>query len=150
CVTVVTQTPRLAGDVSNRHPFEIVRKPSPWELWRLIGNADRVLLAGPAILPLAFALLRRRILIVSHHGYQSICPNGMLFQFPTQTCCPGHFAAGRYLECLKCNAPQEGTTGSVTVLILTLVRRALSGLATANVAASEHVAQRIVLPHLKV
>jgi len=63
CVTVVTQTPNLAGDVSNRHPFEIVRKPSSWKLWRLIGNADSVLLAGPAILPLAFALLRRRILI---------------------------------------------------------------------------------------
>jgi len=30
------------------------------------------------------------------------------------------------------------------------VRRALSGLATANVAASEHVAKRIALPHLKV
>src|SRR6266699_6669852 len=145
-VTVVTQTPGTEEDVSNDPLFRIVRKPGAWELWRLIGNADRVLLAGPAILPLAFALIRRRVVIVSHHGYQSICPNGMLFQFPTQTCCPGHFAAGRYLECVKCNAPQEGTTGSVTVLILTFVRRALSGLATANVAASEHVAKRIALP----
>jgi glycosyltransferase involved in cell wall biosynthesis len=150
CVTVVTQTPRLEGDVSSRPPFQIVRKPSPWELWHLIGDADRVLLAGPAILPLAFALLRRRVLIVSHHGYQSICPNGMLFQFSTQACCPGHFAARRYLECIKCNTPQQGTTGSIRALTLTMVRRALSRLATSNVAVSDHVAKQIALPRLRV
>lgn len=149
-VTVVTQTAEAVGYVSNRSSFRIVRKPSLRHLWHLIGDADRVLLAGPAILPLAFALLRRRVLIVSHHGYQSICPNGMLFQFPTQTCCPGHFAAGRYLECIKCNAPQQGTTGSIRALILTIVRRALSGLATSNVAVSEHVAKQIALPRLRV
>jgi hypothetical protein len=149
-VTVVTQTPGTEEDVSNGTLFRIVRKPGAWELWRLIGNADKVLLAGPAILPLAFALIRRRVVIVSHHGYQSICPNGMLFQFPTQTCCPGHFAAGRYLECVKCNAPQERTAGSVRILFLTFVRRALSRLATSNVAVSEHVAKRIALPRLRV
>ncbi len=116
----------------------------------MIGNADRVLLAGPAILPLAFALIRRRVVIVSHHGYQSICPNGMLFQFATQTCCPGHFAAGRYTECVKCNAPQERTAGSVRILFLAFVRRALARLATSNVAVSEHVAKRIALPRLRV
>ena len=149
-VTVVTQTAGTEEDVSNGTLFRIVRKPGAWELWRLIGNADRVLLAGPAILPLAFALIRRRVVIVSHHGYQSICPNGMLFQFPTQTCCPGHFAAGRYTECVKCNAPQEGTAGSVRILFLTFVRRAFSRLATSNVAVSEHVAKRIALPRLRV
>ncbi len=59
-VTVVTQTPRTEEDVSNDPLFRIVRKPGAWELWRLIGNADRVLLAGPAILPLAFAFLPKR------------------------------------------------------------------------------------------
>jgi glycogen(starch) synthase len=149
-VTVVTQTSGTEEDVSNGTPFRIVRKPGPWELWRLIGNADRVLLAGPAILPLAFALIRRRVVIVSHHGYQSICPNGMLFQFPAQTCCPGHFAAGRYGECVKCNTPQETIAGSVKVLFLTFVRRALSRLAASNIAVSEHVAMRIALPRLRV
>ena len=104
-VTVVTQVPGTEEDKSSVPPFRIVRNPSSLELWRLVSDADRILLAGPAILPLAFALIRRKVLIVSHHGYQSICPNGMLFQFPTQTCCPGHFAAGRYGECVKCNAP---------------------------------------------
>jgi glycogen(starch) synthase len=149
-VTVVTQTPGAGEDVANGILFRIVRKPDAWKLWCLIGEADRVLLAGPAILPLAFALIWRRVVIVSHHGYQSICPNGMLFQFPTQTCCPGHFAAGRYAECVKCNAPQETTAGSVRFLFLTFVRRALSRLATSNVAVSEHVASRIALPRLRV
>jgi glycogen(starch) synthase len=147
-VTIVTQVPATDEDLSADSSFRIVRKPGPLELWRLIGDADRILLAGPAILPLVFALIRRRILIVSHHGYQSICPNGMLFQFPTQTCCPGHFAAARYAECVKCNAPQETLAGSIRILLLTFVRRALCRLASSNVAVSQHLAMRIALPHL--
>jgi glycogen(starch) synthase len=149
-VTVVTQVPGTEQDKCGLPPFRIVRRPSSLELWRLVSDADRILLAGPAILPLAFALIRRKVLIVSHHGYQSICPNGMLFQFPTQTCCPGHFAAGRYRECVKCNAPKEKMAGSIRLLLLTFVRRALSRLASSNVAVSEHVAMRIALPRLRV
>ena len=149
-VTVVTQVPGTPDDNSGDSSFRIVRNPSTLELWRLVGESDRILLAGPAILPLAFALLRRKFIVVSHHGYQSICPNGMLFQFPTQTCCPGHFAAGRYRECVKCNAPQEKLAGSIRSLLLTFVRRALSRLALSNVAVSEHVAMRIALPRLRV
>jgi glycogen synthase len=149
-VTVVTQVPGAGRDVFGTGPFRVIRKPRPVELWRLVGDADRILLAGPAILPLMFALIRRRVLIVSHHGYQSICPNGILFQFPTQTCCPGHFAAGRYRECVKCNAPQNRIAGSIRALLLTFVRRALCWRASLNVAVSQHVAMRIALPRLRV
>jgi|SRR5712664_844122 len=147
-VTVVTRVPGTEEVVSGVPSFGIVRKPGPLELWRLVGDADRIFLVGPAILPLVFALIRRKVSIVSHHGYQSICPNGMLFQFSTQTCCPGHFAAGRYGECVKCNAPQEKIAGSVKMLLLTFVRRALCRLASSNVAVSQHVAMRIALPRL--
>jgi glycosyltransferase involved in cell wall biosynthesis len=149
-ITVVTEVPGTEEHAFGTGLFRVVRKPGPVELWRLVGDADRVLLAGPAILPLIFALIRRRVLIVSHHGYQSICPNGMLFQFPTQTCCPGHFAAGRYWECVKCNAPQDKIAGSVRALLLTFVRRALCWLVSSNVAVSQHVAMRIALPRLRV
>ena len=145
-VTIVTQTPGTEKDESAVPSFRIVRRPGLLDLWRLIGDAERILLVGPAILPLVFALIRRRILVVSHHGYQSICPNGMLFQFPVQACCPGHFAAGRYGECVKCNAPQESMAGSIKILLLTFVRRALCRLASSNVAVSQHVAMRIALP----
>lgn len=149
-ITVITQVPGSEKDISDTGTFRIVRKPSPAELWRLVGDADRILLAGPAILPLVFALVRRKVLIVSHHGYQSICPNGMLFQFPAQACCPGHFAAGRYWECVKCNAPQDKIVGSIRALSLTFVRRALCWLASSNVAVSQHAAMRIALPRLHV
>jgi glycosyltransferase involved in cell wall biosynthesis len=145
-VTVVTKTAGIAGEISSEVPFEVVRRPSPWSLWGLIGKMDQVLLAGPAILPLVFALIRRKPVIVTHHGYQSICPNGMLFHFPTQRSCQGHFASRHYLECVKCNAAQDKLAGSARLLILTFVRRLCSRIADSNVAVSEHVRGRIALP----
>jgi glycosyltransferase involved in cell wall biosynthesis len=148
-VTVVTQT---AG--SDEHdstaPFPIVRRPGTKQLWRLISDADKAILAGPAILPLLFALLQRKPVIVTHHGYQVICPNGLLLHQPTRSCCPGHFAAGRYLECVRCNALEETPVGSVKLLLRTFWRRGLSWLSDSNVAVSEHVARRIALPHVRV
>jgi len=146
-VTVVTKTPGVQDETSSVNSFNVVRKPGPRKLWSLIRSADTVLLAGPAILPLLFALLQHKRTIVTHHGYQSICPNGMLFHFPSQQSCPGHFAAGRYLECVKCNAPQDKLTGSARLLCLTFVRWALSRFANSNVAVSQHVSSRTALPH---
>jgi len=146
-ITVVTQTPAGQDDGTPNNDFDVVRSPGASKLWSLIRAADTVLLAGPAILPLLFALILRKHTIVSHHGYQSICPNGMLFQFPSQQSCPGHFAAGRYLECVKCNEPQDKMTGSVRLLALTFVRRGLSRLAHSNVAVSQHVSGRVALPN---
>lgn len=145
-VTVVTQTLGGQDETSSRNNFTVVRRPGAQMLWSLIRHSDTVLLAGPAILPLLFSLIQRKHTIVSHHGYQSICPNGMLFHFPSQQSCPGHFAAGRYLECVKCNEPQDKFTGSARLLCLTFVRRALSRLANSNVAVSQHVSGRIALP----
>jgi glycosyltransferase involved in cell wall biosynthesis len=149
-VMVVTQTVGVDEPDSPEAPFRIFRKPRAKRLWRLIGSADKVVLAGPAILPLLFALIRRKPVIVTHHGYQSICPNGLLFHLPTESRCPGHFAAGRYLECVRCNAPQETPAGSIRSLLLTFLRRGLSWLADWNVAVSDHVARRIALPHVRV
>ncbi len=149
-VTVVTQTAGGDEPDSAEVPFRIIRQPSTQCLWRLIGGADKVILAGPAILPLLFALIRSKPVVLTHHGYQSICPNGLLFHLPTQSCCPGHFAAGRYLECVKCNASQETLMGSTKSLLLTFFRRALSRLANSNIAVSDHIARRIALPHVQV
>ena len=149
-ITVVTQTPDPNKNALSNPAFQVVRQPKVVALWQLIRSTETVLLAGPAILPLLFALLLGKRAIVSHHGYQSICPNGMHFQFPLQQSCPGHFAAGRYLECVQCNVPQLKLTGSVKLLFLTHIRRFLAKLADANVAVSEHVSDRISLPHARV
>ncbi len=148
-ITLVTQIPAGNYDDSTL-PFHVIRRPGFFQLWQLIGEADRAFLAGPAILPLLFSRLRGRDPVVMHQGYQAICPNGMLFQFSPQTSCLGHFAAGRYGECLRCNAPQEGWAGSVKLLLLTFVRRSLAKRASANVGASEHVTKRIGLPRSQV
>ena len=149
-VTVVTQTAADPRQGVTETGFEVVRQPSLWKLWELIGLADKTLLAGPAILPLLFSLIRRKHVIVTHHGYQSICPNGMLFHFPTGRSCVGHFAAGHYMECTSCNRREKKLTGSVRMLVLTFVRRALARCATLNVAVSEHVARRVDLPRMRV
>lgn len=148
-ITLVTQTP-LGNFDDATLPFPVVREPGVFLLCRLVRKTDTILVAGPAILPLLFSLLYGKNVVVMHQGYQAICPNGMLFQFSPQTDCPGHFAAKNYRECLRCNAPQEGWLGSLKLLVLTFVRRALTSRAAANVGASEHVASRIALPRSQV
>ena len=149
-VTVVTQTAEGNEKDAVGGPFRVVRKPGAMHLWKLIGGADKILLAGPAMLPLFFALIRRKPVVVTHHGYQSICPNGLLFHLPSQSCCPGHFAARRYFECLKCNRSTEKTAGSIRSLLLTFPRRGLCWLANSNVAVSDHVSRRIALNGVEV
>jgi len=149
-VTVVTQT--LGADDRNSPdpPFPVVRRPGPAQLWKLIAGTDCLLLAGPAILPLLFSLVLNKRTIVTHHGYQSICPNGMLFHLPTRGPCPGHFAARHYGECVKCNQAQEGLARSMRLLLLTFARRTLSRFAKCNVAVSQHLSERIALPRTQV
>lgn len=148
-VTVATPTPAGAYD-DRQLPFTVVRQPGVAELWRLIGAADVVQLAGPAFVPLALALLRRKVTIVEHHGYQARCPNGLLFYEPTKTCCPGHFQARRYDHCLRCNAASVGWLSSVKLLLLTFPRRWLCKRATCNVSISHHVQTRLALPRSRV
>ena len=106
--TVVTKTP--AGTFDDRDlSYRVVRNPGFTHLWRLIGEADIVHLAGPAFIPLMIGLLRRKKIVIEHHGYQAICPNGLLLYAPRQNACPGHFLAGRYAECVRCVATASGT-----------------------------------------
>src|ERR1700719_2105721 len=59
-VTLVTQTAGVNEADSPATPFNVLRRPGAKRLWQLIGRADKVVLAGPAILPLFFALIRRK------------------------------------------------------------------------------------------
>jgi glycosyltransferase involved in cell wall biosynthesis len=148
-VTVATPTPSNGFDDSSL-PFRVVRCPRLRTLWRLLGKADIVHLAGPAFIPLALGLLRGKPVVVEHHGYQAICPNGLLFYEPTKSVCPGHFMRRRYWHCLRCNAASEGWGKSVLKLLLTFPRRWLCFLVAANPAVSHHVLQRLQLPRSQV
>lgn len=148
-VTLVTQTP-AAGMNDAALPFAIIRQPGKWRLVRLFQAADIIHLAGPALLPLALGYALRKTIVLEHHGYQSVCPNGLLLYEPDRSVCPGHFMASNYQKCMHCNARTLGWTKSARDLILTFPRRWLAARATANVAVSRHIGMRASLPHTQV
>jgi glycosyltransferase involved in cell wall biosynthesis len=118
-VTLVTQTPAENYD-DRALLFRVVRQPGLFQLWRLIRSCDVVHVARPALAPLFLGLLSRKPVIIEHHGYQATCPNGLLFYHPSESVCPGHFEAGNYLECLRCNRKEEGSGGALRLLASTL------------------------------
>jgi glycosyltransferase involved in cell wall biosynthesis len=148
-VTVATQTPRDDYD-DNALPFRVSRQPGLWKLLKLIYSADVVHLAGPVLLPLGLCLLLRKPVVTEHHGYQAICPNGLLLYQATRCACPGHFEARRYTECWVCNRIEHSLGRSVWMILSTFLRRYGSKKATTNLAISGHVLERLRLPRSEV
>lgn len=148
-VTVVTET--AAGAFDDRaFPFRIVRRPGILGLWKLIRNCDLLHAAGPALLPISMAWLSRKRFVIEHHGYQAVCPNGLLLHQPDLAVCPGHFQAGHYDECVKCLRCEVSRTRAMLRLKLMFPRHWLSRKAFLNIAVSNHVRKRIALPHTDV
>lgn len=148
-VVLATRTPRDGFDDAAL-PFRVVRRPGPVALWRLLGQADVVQLAGPLFVPLLFGLLRRKPLVVEHHGYQAVCPNGLLLHEPSRTACPGHFMARRYHECLRCRWVSTGWWRNLTALVSTFARQWMSKRVAVNVPVTQHVLERLDLPRSEV
>ena len=130
-LTLATPTPR-DGMNDAVLPFRVVRQPSRSTLFQLVRNADIVHLAGPILLPMGLALLLRKPILVEHHGFQTICPNGQLLYVPDQSPCPGHFMARRYGSCLRCNH-HRGKLRALKAWLLTFLRRWLCQRVTVNV-----------------
>jgi len=146
-ITVLTQTPAPEGWRTPELPVTVVRSPHLVQIWRLIGRADRVVLAGPAIAPLLFSILRDKKVLVTHHGYQSICPNGLLFHLANRKDCPGFFMQRKFEECVRCGREELSLARTVLRLLLTFPRSFLTRLAFRNVCVSEHLNQRLQLPN---
>jgi glycosyltransferase involved in cell wall biosynthesis len=148
-VTVATQTAAQSFDDTS-FPYRVVRRPSLWKLARLIAATDVIHIAGPAMSPMLLSWLLRKPYVVEHHGYQAICPNGILLERPQSVVCPGNFQAHRYRECIKCESQELSRLRSVTKMLLTIPRHFLAKRAAANIAVSQHVAKRIALPRTTV
>ena len=144
-VTVITNTPTKEFQ-EPVYPFEVVRCPNFYQLWRLILRADVLHLAGPALIPLLIARLLGKPTVIEHHGYQSICPNGILIHQPERSVCPGYFQAKRYVKCLKRQACEMPLSRSILQVLLMAPRYLLSRTVTANIAITDHVLQRHALP----
>jgi glycosyltransferase involved in cell wall biosynthesis len=147
-VTVATSTAANGMDDSVL-PYRVVRRPGVWQLIRLIREADVVHMAGPCLLPMAIGWLIGKPVVVEHHGYQAICPNGLLFQQPCEAVCPGHFIKRDYAECVRCCSVTQGSSSAVRSLLLTFPRHWLSSKAAANITITNHVATRLKLPRMQ-
>lgn len=121
------------------------RRSGRWCAWCKQRNV--VHLAGPAMLPMLAGLVLRKPVVVEHHGFQSICPNGQLLHEPTQMPCPGHFMAGRYWECWRCNT-KEGAGKSLKMALHTFPRRWLCKFVAMNVTPTDWLATVLQLPRM--
>jgi glycogen synthase len=144
-VTVATRTKATAVD-EKQFPFRVVRQPSLAELWRLIRSSDVVHLAGPSLTPMMLSILARKPAVIEHHGYQAICPNGLLLHQPDRTVCTGHFQAGHYLACVRCQNSEMPFMRALAKVLLMFPRLALSRRVTKNLGITRHVVQRQALP----
>jgi glycosyltransferase involved in cell wall biosynthesis len=145
-VTLVTNTPRGAMDDAGAN-YRIVRAPRLWQLASLLRESDLIHLAGPSLSPLILAWLLRKPVVVEHHGFQTICPNGQLFYKRTQSRCPGYFMTGNYAECIACNRG-EGYVRSVSLWLLTFARRWLCKRVAANITPTDWLAAQLQLPRM--
>lgn len=145
-ITLVTQTP--AGNYEDSAlPFRVVRRPSLFQLWRLICSSDIAHVAGPALAPVILGLMMRRPVVIEHHGFQTICPNGQLLIEPQGAPCPGHFMAGLHNECLRCNS-SHGWLASWKLWSLTFVRRFLCAQVAANIVPTKWLGGLLKLPRI--
>lgn len=147
-VTVVTRTEGSATDDAKMH-FPIIRRPSTRQLFGLVRKADVVHLAGPAIAPMVLGFLARKPVVIEHHGFQTVCPNGQLFFAPAPGLCPGHYMARHYRKCLQCNASGFGKARSMKLLLSTPFRRWLSKRATTNIMPTAWLGSVLRLPRMR-
>lgn len=144
-ITLVSQTPAANFD-DHQFPYAVIRQPSVLQLWNLIRTTDVLHVAGTAIMPILLGLLARKPIVVEHHGFQSICPNGQLLIEPAAIPCPGHFMAGHHSICLRCNST-NGWIASFRLWILTFLRRFLCARVAANITPTQWLSQLVQLPH---
>jgi glycogen(starch) synthase len=148
-VTVVTETDSGAFD-DNAVPFSVVRHPTLTQLWKLVRKSDVVHIAGPSLAPLVLAFLARKPTVVEHHGYQAICPNGLLTVLPERTICPGYFQERRYTKCWRCQNHELSLRQSFLSLLRMFPRLWLVRKAARNLAITRHVRDRHKLPRTDV
>jgi glycosyltransferase involved in cell wall biosynthesis len=144
-VTVVTPKPAAAPNEGSL-PFKIVRNPNLPRLARLILQADIFHIAGADMLPLFLGWFLRKPIVVGHHTFQSVCPNGQMFYEPTQTFCSSHFMSGSHRACLSCNRDAAGALRGLKRWLLTFPRRWLCLQARAHIVPTTWFGAQLQLP----
>jgi hypothetical protein len=141
---LVTQTP--ADDARDSLlPFCVIRQQGTSQLPRLIREADVVPVAGAAIAPILWSLSAKPA-VVEHHGFQTICLTGQLFQEPQNVPCLGHFMAGNHGTCLRCCRATSSRLSCFRLWLFTFVRRLLCKLVSVNIVPTAWLANVLCLP----
>ena len=89
-------------------------------------------------------------MVIEHHGYQAVCPNGLLVHKPDGSVCPGHFMQRHYRQCARCLAYESSPPRNWLRLLLAFPRYFLARRAEANIAVSRHSLERCGLPRSSV
>ena len=147
---VIVATNTNGTDDETCSNFRVRRRPTLFQLWRLIRWSDVVQVAGPALAPLVLSRVARKPTVVEHHGYQAVCPNGLLLHQPDRTICPGHFQARRYSKCLDCLGSEMPRSRALAKLLLMFLRSRLCRKAAKNLGITQHVVKRQALPQSSV
>lgn len=144
-IGLVTQTP-AEREYDQRFGFAVFRRPGWLRLAKLIQRCDVLHLAGPALKPLILAKLLGKKVVIQHHGYQAICPDGLLLDSRTQASCENSFQRGNLVNCLGCRAENIGWLRGALSVALGYPRRWISKRANANVSVSNHVKAKLNFP----
>ncbi|MDP9169299.1 MAG: glycosyltransferase family 4 protein [Acidobacteriota bacterium] len=144
-ITLITNTP--SGEFDDAAlPFSVIRQPGFLRLAGLIWHCDVLHVAGPALLPLLLGYLFRKPVVLEHHGYQAVCPNGLLLHQPDRVVCPGYFQAHEYSKCVSCQASEMSRAKAIAHLLMMFPRQFLVRRVAANIAVSKHVERRVDVP----
>ena len=147
-VRVITQT--AAENEGAYSGASVIRRPTFARLVREIADADVVFSAGPALAPMLLALLCRKPFVVEHHGYQAVCPNGLLLNKVRGGVCAQSFRNGRLSECYQCVAVDRGAKHALLQIAGVFARRWLCKRTFINIAVSNHVKERHGLDRMTV
>jgi glycogen(starch) synthase len=147
-VTVVTQT-EAGVFQDDTLPFVVFRRPSLFRLFSLVSSSDVIHVAGPALAPMIASYVLHKPLVIEHHGYQSVCLNGLLIHQPERSVCSGYFMAKQYSKCLSCQTSETSSFKAALSFLAMFPRRFLASRAATNIAVSRHVVDRVALPNTR-
>ena len=135
-VTVLTTVPAAANEDRDRK-YPVIRSRSPGVLALAARRADVVHVSGLSARSILSCAGAGKRPFVTHHGVQSVCPEGNAWAPNGGACTASGATPG---PCAAC--PGRGARGSLAVR----VHRAAARFATVNVMVSEYLARRAGVP----
>jgi len=143
CTVVVATDVPAEPDFDRKLPFEVLRGRSMTGLARAARRSDLVHASGASLVSSAVARLGRRPLVVTHHGYQASCLEGLGWHH-------GERCDYQLTRCIALTRKHGGIARAARQLTRYPLGRAQVHLAHANVAVSEFVGRVVDAPRTSI